>query len=130
MHSVVRCLINALAALGFCVGLEVRTAPVLALHTHAANATKVNATNHAPDDSCSRGYACKSIDEACEECHQQDTSQPCYYYQCSAGWCAGNSDLNGGSMCSVSVDGADQWILLNRTQVTNQTKVTNQIKVM
>merc|ERR1719387_1484182 len=84
----------------------------LASHANRAllNATRANASQ-AKMDAASE----PTIQAACEKCDKKacpartaadigevPTCCPCYYTKCKGGWCAGESDLSGGLMCSSS----------------------------
>jgi hypothetical protein len=76
----------------------------ISLHGNSTNVI-VNATRN----STATEMCFSTIKEACEACYNRDPSQACYYHQSSTEWCAGNSDMMGGSLCSISAANADQW---------------------
>jgi hypothetical protein len=76
----------------------------ISLHGNSTNVI-VNATRN----STAIEMCFSTIKEACEACYNRDPSQACYYHQSSTEWCAGNSDMMGGSLCSISAANADQW---------------------
>eukprot|EP00746_Dinoflagellata_sp_MGD_P008513 gnl/MRDRNA2_/MRDRNA2_117059_c0_seq1.p1 gnl/MRDRNA2_/MRDRNA2_117059_c0~~gnl/MRDRNA2_/MRDRNA2_117059_c0_seq1.p1 ORF type:complete len:381 (+),score=99.29 gnl/MRDRNA2_/MRDRNA2_117059_c0_seq1:42-1184(+) len=78
-------------------------APV-SLHGSSANATVNGSANRTATEMCF-----STITKACEACYNKDSSQPCYYHQRTTEFCAGNSDLMGGSLCSISAANSHKW---------------------